>query len=101
MTNPTTSIQIEVNEIIPSDVSFNLKAYISKILSLCQIKQGSFEFTFCDNEKICQINKDYLNRSYATDIISFNFINSLMTLCVLFTVFTGIHYLVINYSKVR
>ena len=35
------------------------------------------------------------------DILSFNFINSLMTLCVLFTVFTGLHYLVINYSKLR
>ena len=44
------------------------------------------------------INSELIN---SFNISSFNFINTLMTLCVLFTVYTGLHYLVINYSKIR
>ncbi|MFT5171265.1 MAG: putative rRNA maturation factor [Candidatus Marinamargulisbacteria bacterium] len=67
---PQTEIQINVIESIETD--FNLETFIRKILKLKNLTSGSFEFTLVNNTKIIEINKEFLNRDYATDIISFN-----------------------------
>ena len=41
------------------------------------------------------------NLIYSYNIFSFNFINTLMIICVLVTVVTGIHYLFINLKKIK
>jgi probable rRNA maturation factor len=58
----------------PSDLSFgfDLSAYIKTILTLTDLDKGFYDFTFVTNAKIVELNKEFLNRTYETDIISFN-----------------------------
>ena len=64
--------EIFINHISNYALPFSAKDYATEICKLKQISNGRFEFTFCDNTQIIEINKKYLNRTYATDIISFN-----------------------------
>lgn len=66
------AIKIHINLETECPVSFVLKPFIQKVLKILQIKQGEFSFTFVTNPEIIDINKQFLHRDYATDIISFN-----------------------------
>jgi probable rRNA maturation factor len=64
--------QTEINLPKELELSFDIATYIDRILNLKSIKSGFFEFSFVTNEDIIKINKQYLKRSYSTDVISFN-----------------------------
>ena len=64
--------EIFINHISKHVIPFSANDYAKEICNLKRISNGRFEFTFCDNNQIIEINKKYLNRTYATDIISFN-----------------------------
>ncbi len=66
------AVSILVRRLSHTPFGFRPKAYIQRVLALLGINSGSFEFTFVDNERILQINQDYLQHDYATDIITFN-----------------------------
>ena len=63
---------ISVNRLQPLNINFDVESYIEKIMKLKLIKNATIEFNFVDNKYIKNINKKYLNKEYATDIISFN-----------------------------
>lgn len=65
-------IEINVNKTISLDIDFDLEEFIKNILQLKKIESGEFSFTFVNNERIVEINKQYLNKTHITDIISFN-----------------------------
>jgi probable rRNA maturation factor len=67
-----TPITIQVNHCSEIPLPCRPHHWIKKALGILEIHSGMFEFTFVDNAQIIQINKDYLKRDYATDIISFN-----------------------------
>ena len=68
----TTTVQVTVSVLTDVQISFDIKQTIHKILSLKHIDSGSIDFTFVDEAFIIDINTRYLNRTYSTDIVSFN-----------------------------
>jgi rRNA maturation RNase YbeY len=48
-------------------------SWISNVISSESKKEGDINYIFCDDEYILEINKQYLNHDYYTDIISFDY----------------------------
>ncbi|MBT5856204.1 rRNA maturation RNase YbeY [bacterium] len=65
-------IQIQVNTPYPMIVSYDVKAFILRMLTLKNIASGEFEFTFTDNATITEIHAKHMNLPTPTDIITFN-----------------------------
>ena len=49
------------------------RLWISKVLELHKVDAQELSFIFCSDEYILDINKQYLNHNYFTDIITFNY----------------------------
>ena len=49
-----------------------LKKYIKKIVKKEKTIIESLTFVFCSDEYLLQINRDFLNHDFLTDIITFN-----------------------------
>jgi probable rRNA maturation factor len=47
--------------------------WISKVILSENKKEGDINYIFCDDEFILNINQQYLNHDYYTDIISFDY----------------------------
>jgi probable rRNA maturation factor len=47
--------------------------WISRVILSENKKEGDINYIFCDDEFILEINKQYLNHDYYTDIISFDY----------------------------
>lgn len=47
--------------------------WIRKVASLYGKKTGDISYIFCSDEKILEVNKQYLQHDYYTDIISFDY----------------------------
>jgi rRNA maturation RNase YbeY len=47
--------------------------WISKTIQSENKKEGDINYLFCNDEYILEINKQYLNHDYYTDIISFDY----------------------------
>jgi len=47
--------------------------WIKKIVSGCGKSLGNIAYVFCDDERILQINKQFLQHDYYTDIITFDY----------------------------
>jgi probable rRNA maturation factor len=57
-----------------------IKGWINTIISLSQKKTGEINFIFCDDQFLLQMNREYLQHDYYTDIITFNYCeNSLIS----------------------
>ena len=57
------------------DLDLNLdhiKAWIDNVIQSFDCQLGEINYTFCDDQYILEINKQYLDHDYYTDIISFN-----------------------------
>lgn len=48
-------------------------SWISKVILSENKKEGDINYIFCDDEYILEINKQYLDHDYYTDIISFDY----------------------------
>ena len=48
-------------------------AWIKKIASSYNKKVGDISYLFCNDEKILEINRQYLNHDFYTDIITFDY----------------------------
>lgn len=66
------SITLQINNNTNTLPPFNVDIFCKQALKEIAIHQGHVEFTFVTNDAISEINKSHLNKSYATDIISFN-----------------------------
>lgn len=62
-----------------NEISFNLssknivKEWIKRVVTSYGYKLGDVNVIFCSDEYLLQINKDYLNHNYYTDIITFDY----------------------------
>lgn len=60
------------------DTSFNLKEkrkvkqWLNKVIADHNFLCGDINYIFCSDEHLLQINKDFLNHDYYTDIITFD-----------------------------
>ena len=48
-------------------------AWIRRVASTYGKKVGEVGYLFCDDEKILQVNREYLHHDYYTDIITFDY----------------------------
>jgi len=48
-------------------------SWISKVILSENKKEGDINYIFCDDDYILEINKQYLDHDYYTDIISFDY----------------------------
>lgn len=53
-----------------------LKAWIKEFVSNHKKKVGALAFVFCDDEKILEVNRNFLQHDYYTDIITFDYCES-------------------------
>ena len=51
----------------------HLKAWIKEFVSNHGKKVGEIAFVFCDDEKILEVNRNFLQHDYYTDIITFDY----------------------------
>jgi rRNA maturation RNase YbeY len=63
---------IHLNYVHPYLINFDVKKFISTVLSLKKANHGIYGFTFMGNPELKKINQRYLSHHYNTDIISFN-----------------------------
>lgn len=54
------------------NVTVDIPAFIQKILTKLELTTGQYDFTFVNQADIIKLNKTHLNRTYSTDIITFN-----------------------------
>lgn len=61
------------------DVSFNLKGktllrqWIKRVVEAYGFKAGNLSYVFCSDEKILEVNRQFLQHDYYTDIITFDY----------------------------
>jgi len=48
-------------------------AWIKKVAATYNRKVGDIGYLFCDDEKILEVNREYLQHDYYTDIITFDY----------------------------
>lgn len=51
----------------------NTSAWIKKVAASYGRKVGDIGYLFCDDEKILEVNREYLHHDYYTDIITFDY----------------------------
>jgi probable rRNA maturation factor len=50
-----------------------IKRWIKQVIELEKQKQGDINIIFCSDDHLLEVNKQYLNHDYYTDIITFNY----------------------------
>lgn len=51
----------------------DISAWIKAVVASYNKKVGNIAYIFCNDEKILEVNKQYLNHDYYTDIITFDY----------------------------
>lgn len=64
---------IEDNIVFPDIDVEKTKKWIEKIISIQNKKTGDIAYLFCNDAKILEVNKEYLQHDYYTDIITFDY----------------------------
>ena len=65
------SFNYEIDFVLSDEDSFS--AWISAVILSENKTEGDINYIFCDDEYILNINKQYLDHDYYTDIISFDY----------------------------
>jgi probable rRNA maturation factor len=65
------SFNSEIDFQLDNEVGYS--NWISKVILSESKKEGDINFIFCDDDFLLEINKQYLNHDYYTDIISFDY----------------------------
>lgn len=50
-----------------------MQRWIAEVATAHQRKLGDIAYIFCDDEKIIEVNRQFLNHDYFTDIITFDY----------------------------
>lgn len=64
---------ISENTALPSIKKAKLNSWIKAVALQYGFKTGDIAYIFCDDKKILDVNKQYLNHDYYTDIITFDY----------------------------
>ena len=58
---------------MPKIAKRKVNAWIKEVASRHGYKLGEITYIFCDDQKILEVNKEYLKHDYYTDIITFDY----------------------------
>ncbi len=58
---------------LPDVLSANTKIWILKVIESHNFVAGDINYKFCSDEHILEVNKQFLNHDYYTDIITFDY----------------------------
>ena len=58
---------------MPAIDQTKVRDWIKKVAAIYQKKVGEIAYFFCDDEKILEVNRQYLQHDYYTDIITFDY----------------------------
>ena len=58
---------------MPAIDQANVRDWIKEVAATYQKKVGEIAYFFCDDEKILEVNRQYLQHDYYTDIITFDY----------------------------
>lgn len=50
----------------------NIESCVGDILKALKVQDATLTFVFVSRQKICALNKKFLNRTYATDVLAFD-----------------------------
>lgn len=64
---------IAENVDFPPIIKQKVNRWIKETAFLYSKKTGDITYIFCDDERILEVNKQYLNHDYYTDIITFDY----------------------------
>ena len=62
-----------VNVNMPPIKRRNNSAWVRRVVATYGKEVGEIAYIFCDDEKILEVNQQYLNHDYYTDIITFDY----------------------------
>lgn len=65
--------EVEDNITLPEISVRNIKTWIKTIIKSQDKKCGDIGYQFCSDNKILEVNKEYLDHDYYTDIITFDY----------------------------
>lgn len=57
----------------PAFKTREISAWIKKVAEIHGKKVGEIAFIFCSDDKILEVNRQYLNHDYYTDVITFDY----------------------------
>lgn len=55
-------------------IKSNITDWLKKIIQNEGKKLGKIDYVFCDDEHLLQVNRDFLQHNYYTDIITFDYV---------------------------
>ena len=58
---------------MPAIKKREVNAWIKRVVASYGLKTGDIGYLFCDDEKILEVNRQYLQHDYYTDIITFDY----------------------------
>lgn len=58
---------------MPAIKKADVRNWIKQVAALHQMRVGEISYIFCNDEKILEVNKQYLQHDYYTDIITFDY----------------------------
>lgn len=67
-------IQFFFEDIDKIEIEANLSNRLENIILSEGKKPGEINYIFCDDEYILQVNREYLNHDYYTDVITFDYV---------------------------
>jgi probable rRNA maturation factor len=57
----------------PLIVPVQVEVWVARVIRKYGKKEGTINYIFCSDKYLLEINKEYLNHDYFTDIITFNY----------------------------
>ena len=61
------------NVAIPNLHRYKIKGWLRRVALSYQKKVGDLTYIFCDDEKILEVNRQFLKHDYYTDVITFDY----------------------------
>ena len=61
------------NVAIPNLHRYKIKGWLRRVALRYQKKVGDLTYIFCDDEKILEVNRQFLKHDYYTDVITFDY----------------------------
>lgn len=61
-------------EIEPVEIKQEIVPWLNRLITLEGYKVGKINYIFCDDEYLLNVNRDFLNHDYYTDVITFDYV---------------------------